>query len=176
MAAGGLRLLAAALPTVSLVDASTHHHEAAHLKLTVDNTRQTGAGGFSGYEVTALSGTQGGETLSLVGPTLAGFNGVSNGNLFNIGSPNFFSSGGLGYEESGGEPYQLFFSAADDQSEGCWSHPSPCVVPQFVAKRFHTAVTPLPSAWPLFATALVGLALVGSRRSVRAKSLTGQTC
>jgi hypothetical protein len=134
-------------------DATTGANEAVNLTLDLGSTLETGAGGFQGYLVNTLSGTQDGNAVALVGVGSADFNTINNDNLFNPDpSSNYFSGGGLGYiETASSEAYQLFFSTADNQLEGCWDQ-LPCE--PFIIIQFQSSSSPLPPLPPLGPTPL----------------------
>ena len=158
-----------------MFDAATGASEAVNLTLDLGDTLQAGAGGFQGFLVNSLSGTQDGNPVLLQGVGTAGFNGTANDNLFNPdASSNYYSGGGLGYAETpSSEPYQLFFSTADNQLEGCWKE-LPCK--PFVILQFQTSRTPLPplgpiplpSTWLMLLGGLLAFGVVSYRGSSRA--------
>ena len=163
-------------------DAATGASEAVNLTLDLGTTLLPGAGGFQGYLVNSLSGTQDGNPVALLGVGAADFNGTANDNLFNPdASSNYYSGGGLGYAETpSGEPYQLFFSTADNQLEGCWKE-RPCK--PFVILSFRSSrdplpplpPIPLPSTWLMLLGGLLAFGLVsyrGSRRAMAGFSAT----
>ena len=76
-------------------DATTGASEAVNLTLDVGGILQSGAGGFLGYLVNSLSGTQDGNPVELMGVGSAGFNGTANDNLFNPDASSNYYSGGV---------------------------------------------------------------------------------
>ena len=120
---------------------------------------------FSGYLVTAISGTQDGNPLTLppIGATSPRSpNGVVD-DLFNPGSAStHFDSLGLAYAD-GPDPsdiYTIFYSGTE--LAGCWcENPDPTIITIFQVKNFSV---PEPISLTILGSGLAGLACFRRRR------------
>jgi hypothetical protein len=143
-----------------LVDAMTSVREVATLVLRTEDDTSFGFGGFEGYKVLSVGGTQDG--LPVSGPDLFDFNGTLTDNLFNPDpTTNFVSLGGIGYVEMPDGPYQLYYNTRLLGCEpSCGEQPDP-QIPTFFIENF---TVPAPGALGLM---VFGLAAMGAVRRKR---------